>query len=344
MRQLDSLRAIAVIFVLFAHWLSYPMMNYLDLGKIGVNIFFILSGFLITTILLKNRQVESKIKTLKNFYIRRFLRIFPLYYSLLIILFILGFETVRKTFFWNIFYLTNILTFINGTWSISISHFWSLSMEEQFYLIWPCFILFIPYRYLLRFIVLIICISALTRIILYSFHFSYISIDTFPLCTMDFLGFGALLAYFKENGILINRQSIVFNILAIISFFLYSLILFLIHKGFHNLFLDVLKNSLLMLCLGWIVFKASIGFTGIIGKILNYEPIVYIGKISYGLYLLHSFMPNILNYVLLKLGASNLEISKIPKTMIYFALLVIISSFSWFFYEKPFLKLKERFL
>ena len=120
MPQLDALRAIAVISVAFSHWVPKPFQAGLPFGSSGVQLFFVLSGFLITGILLRCRAYENPMKSLKGFYGRRFVRIFPLFYVTLLIVAILNLESIRDSIWWHVAYLSNFLFFWQQDWQGNI--------------------------------------------------------------------------------------------------------------------------------------------------------------------------------------------------------------------------------
>src|SRR5262249_38047027 len=142
--QLDAIRAIAVILVIIHHWLPEDSwINYTPNGRLGVNTFFVLSGFLITGILLRARdRLESKpgsspAHMFRSFYVRRTLRIFPIYYLLLTVLWLLGDPELHHRPIPYISYTSNFLFFFGEYFPARLAHLWSLAVEEQFYLIWP---------------------------------------------------------------------------------------------------------------------------------------------------------------------------------------------------------------
>src|ERR1700751_1592145 len=169
--QLDSLRALSVTGVLIDHFWPTRILDFVDLGHIGVCLFFVLSGYLITGILLRFRSSieggRSDVATaLRRFYIRRFLRIFPPYYALLTLMVVTKFPDVRNTLWWHAGYASNFLFALQGSWTPWVtSHFWSLSVEEQFYLVWPFLILLIPRSRLVAVVIAIIVSSPLFRLI-----------------------------------------------------------------------------------------------------------------------------------------------------------------------------------
>jgi peptidoglycan/LPS O-acetylase OafA/YrhL len=160
MRQLDGLRALCVAAVAWSHW--GPLFGFdtksFPGADIGVEAFFVISGFLITGILLDNRSDELRPQVLKQFYIRRFLRIFPVFYVALGLVFLLNVDGARPVWIWHAGYLSNLWFYMHG-WGGALSHFWSLAVEEQFYLFWPVFIFMVPRKYLLSAVMLVILIA-----------------------------------------------------------------------------------------------------------------------------------------------------------------------------------------
>ena len=165
---LDALRGIAVLMILARHASAVPtpehpvaaaVIGAMRTGWMGVDLFFALSGFLITGILIDTRGTPG---FLRNFYARRTLRIFPLYFSFLALLFVVGpltplarmeeFQVVQQNQGWLWSYLTNVLIAWQGEAAVPfhLGHLWSLALEEQFYLVWPFVVLLIPARSVLR--------------------------------------------------------------------------------------------------------------------------------------------------------------------------------------------------
>src|SRR5258708_7747412 len=160
MPQLDSIRAFAILVVLIHHFLPVDKIiptDFITLGLIGVRLFFVLSGFLITGILLRARGEE---RALRQFYYRRVLRIFPIYYLTLIIIFVVS-PYLRSEGAWLAAYATNYITPFKSL--EPAGHFWTLAVEEQFYLLWPFLMLLAPARYLLKIIVASIVFAVLFR-------------------------------------------------------------------------------------------------------------------------------------------------------------------------------------
>jgi peptidoglycan/LPS O-acetylase OafA/YrhL len=188
----------------------------MDWGWIGVQLFFVLSGFLISGILLDSRQaVEnttiSPFFLIRQFYIRRFLRIFPIYYLVIFISLLLNIEPARQIWVWLVSYTSNIYITVFNTWIGAFSHFWSLAVEEQFYLIWPCLIMFLPRKWIPVMILFTIALAPIYRFGAYQMHRYDVSPfdfkpGTFTLANSDSLGIGALLAYAWRTNL--TRESV----------------------------------------------------------------------------------------------------------------------------------------
>jgi len=206
MAQLDGIRAFAVFGVIIDHWASaFPSRIReftipLDLSRFGVHMFFVLSGFLITSILLSTKSTGTPIRSaLGHFYVRRILRIFPVYYATLLVACFFS-DKIRDAAAWHALYLTNIYTSSFGVW-LPAGHFWSLAVEEQFYLVWPLVILAVPLRSIRAFAVLVLVLAPASRFLLYVLHGGpHLSIYTSLMTNLDLLCFGGLLAYCKQTS------------------------------------------------------------------------------------------------------------------------------------------------
>ena len=140
-RRFDGLRALAVLAVIQHHFGIKAVNDVLAPGGPAVQLFFVLSGYLITGILLDAREQADRGAALTTFYIRRALRIFPAYYVALTLAASLN-VNVYDAWPWHAAYLSNVRIALDGKWPGPVSHFWSLSVEEQFYLLWPMIVLF----------------------------------------------------------------------------------------------------------------------------------------------------------------------------------------------------------
>jgi len=355
MPQLDSLRAFAVGAVLIHHFSDKAHIGRLNLATLGVWLFFVLSGFLITRLLLQarddvfHRGCQTHL-ALRQFYARRFLRIFPLYYFVLAVAALLDLGEVRDTIVWHLTYASNFLFAMQGYFGRVTAHFWSLSVEEQFYILWPAVILFAPERLLPTIIVAVIAIGPAFRLIGYYLGFNGIALYTVTLASLDTLGLGALLAYcsyhVSENPKLIRNLHQASRWLG-----LPGLILLLLLQTLesYELISPVMKNMWFIeplpwaLLFVWLIHRAASGYHGIVGKILELKPIVYIGKISYGIYVYHLFIVALAPTVL---SQEDINFSLLPG-WIQFGLLagvtVGMAAISWHLFESTLNSLKNYF-
>jgi peptidoglycan/LPS O-acetylase OafA/YrhL len=228
-KQLDSIRAIAVILVIFSHWIptSY-LINRIPIGGIGVDIFFVLSGFLISKILFENRNKAdelkiSKLTVLRNFYVRRTLRIFPIYYLTIFILLFFSKSTgtnIQSSFVYLLTYTSNFYFFNIQSWDGLVSHLWSLAVEEQFYLIWPWVILYFNKKYFLHIIFIFIFIGVLSQYLMDGINMSSI----LTITCFDAFGIGAILSwvvtYSNER---LKKIYFIISVISAISFFFFVL-------------------------------------------------------------------------------------------------------------------------
>jgi peptidoglycan/LPS O-acetylase OafA/YrhL len=358
MVQLDSLRALALFGVMTEHFVpknvyeslisAWNIAPPLEWGS-GVTLFFVLSGFLISTILLRCRDLISSSNqsigfTLQRFYIRRFLRIFPIYYLTLIFIAII-FEKVRSDFLWHLTYTSNILVFIQDSFDAYATHFWTLAIEEQFYLIWPLAILLLPQKYLLKAILIAITIAPLFRAIgYYGFGLSITQIVVFPLASLDAFGLGALLAFYTHNYDrykYAKRNLCNFGLRFCLPLLISFIVISFAFKG--TVLLNILiRPTILAIFFVWVVNGAAKGFSGVFGRLLEWKPLLFIGKISYGVYVYHYFMNPIYDMVSWHLHLSN----SMPLLLVM--AIKVIASFavaipSWFLIENPINRFKKYF-
>ncbi|HSM96532.1 MAG TPA: acyltransferase, partial [Rhizomicrobium sp.] len=194
MKHLDTLRAFALLLVMVEHFGGSALNEHIPIGagSVGVGCFFTLSGFLISGILLESfdAHVESKRAVWLDFYVRRLLRLMPAFYAVILALVLLGIEPIAGSWPWHVAYLTNV-------W-IALGHpdnvFWSLSVEEQFYLFWPFVIAFTPRRYLLHAIAVLIVFSLLFKTGVWLAGFNTRDVNRLLFGNLVLLGAGCALA------------------------------------------------------------------------------------------------------------------------------------------------------
>lgn len=335
--ELDAVRGLAALAVLLCH-----LPRGFWFGETGVDLFFVLSGFLITGIIL--RSIDHP-KFLSTFYLRRSLRIFPIYYLAIFLAFCLNSvrnhpgETDGLPFY--LLYLQNVHVYWGETTppvNISLGHTWTLAIEEQFYLFWP-FALFLLRRKAAVWLSLILLLvpfvlraSGIDRIVLFAHS--------------DGLALGAMLAYVYLRAPLESRKGLsnFFGIMSLITFIAYWLLWFKLSavsgytgKKFitNNVAISLISVSYFGF-IGTIVFRAGSRWFGF----LRNPWLVKIGTVSYGLYLYHWILYELLDTFVefrWKLGQPYwLDVLKL-------CLSFLAAFLSWRFIEKPILKLKDKF-
>lgn len=345
---MEGLRFYAVLMVMIAHWSQWQWTDrfFIHIPFVhGVTLFFVLSGYLITSILNNNRENydREKIKKsrlIRNFYMRRVLRIFPIYYLLIIALFLFNYDNTRELFPWLVTYTTNIYQSIHNVSIGDFRHFWSLAVEEQFYLFWPFVILFVRPKKTLTVILITIVLSLIVRFYLYFFVGKWMATAYFTLSCMHALGLGALLAYIQiyqpKWSVTLTKPLWVY-----LAFGGYVVSLFIQTKLEMGWYKETIDEFLFAILAFFIISRASVnGFTGIGKRILENTFVTYSGRISYGMYIIHFFIPGVYLYFALQFGWK-LE-HKLILFILYYAMTFAAAYVSWKLIEQPFNSLKDK--
>ncbi len=345
--SLNGLRALSIILVIsdhlylkgFIHKLKFPFYinDIFFVGNFGVNIFFIISGFLITSLLIAEEEKNNSIN-LKNFYIRRTLRIFPAYYFLLLVYFILEINNIINIP--KIAWLTSITYtkyFFNNVNDWYTGHTWSLCVEEHFYLFWP--FLFTKgkrFRNISLFILILVPIFYRFYLNLRFPDDSFWSHRFNIFSRIDAIAFGCLFAIYKERILeIINKR---WNLVLVVSFIVIMIFNYFdnklpqehIVKEIYYLFGGTYGTvaNLAIACIMIVsVFgpKSSWWYIFLNNKYLN-----YIGILSYSIYLWQEIFIN----------DTSLMINHFPLNLLFIPLAAL---FSYYVIEKPFLKLKAKY-
>ena len=281
-RSLDGCRAIAILLVIYSHLQfsktgSFP--DLFDWGTLGVFIFFVISGFLITTILQKE-LLQARSRSLRNFYIRRVFRIFPPLLFLLVgvgILKKLGLATVSGRAI--VFSLSFLRNYYPGPYRI-LHHLWSLSVEEQFYLVWPFVLSRFSKKFAGKLLVAIIIIVPIVRLGTLLWLGPKLVWHTEQVA--DGLAYGCLLAI-KQKEL---RASRFYGWLSK-SYLSFALPLVLVAAActYPPILYEGISKSVIFLTVALSIDILILRSTSLPGRILNFPPLVWIGKISYSLYL-----------------------------------------------------------
>jgi peptidoglycan/LPS O-acetylase OafA/YrhL len=356
--EVDGLRAVAILAVLVTHLWGYPagwpLVNQLAAtGWAGVDLFFVLSGYLITGILWDARQAPHYFR---NFYVRRVLRIFPVYYLLLLIVFILlplahpsaSLDSVRSQWRFYVFYFANVSLAIHG-WNLFLLDItWSLSVEEQFYVLWPAIVRHLDARRMLWLCTILIVGTPLLRTLLMSgarmnWRWSYMM----TFLRADSFAWGAALAVGLREGLVDARKlrPVAIGTLAILA----PMLLFLIANGrFH-------RDSMLVGTIGYSLIalvSTSLLVTALApGKcarlMFSSRPMRHIGKVSYGMYIYHPLCLMVAGTAMARTGLSatgtTSAVGAAGKLVGMTVVTWVVATMSFRYFEQPLLRLKHRF-
>ena len=379
---LDGVRGVAILLVMVSHlyglvWalegeaptrgLDIWANRIAHTGWMGVDLFFVLSGFLITGILYDAKHSNTYFR---SFYARRFLRIFPLYYGFLILLLLVAphvdllrrasnVDALRDGQFWYWAYLSNYQSSIEQisntqTFQTGFRHFWSLAIEEQFYLIWPSFVLLLDRRKLMVACVVLVVAAFFTRMYLQSdAASSWARLNAphvFLPARMDTLALGALLALAVRDGDLIRRLAryavpVMAFSAAVVAFYFFR------EKGLSTIDRDTQLIGFTAIALMFAALLALVvtaAPASRLNRCFSHPYLMFFGQYAYGLYVVHL----LIGFVLADRIAGRSDLpeffgSQMPVSAA-FGLLGIACSVaaawvSWQLFEKQFLKLKRFF-
>jgi peptidoglycan/LPS O-acetylase OafA/YrhL len=347
---LDGLRGLAILLVVVYH--NFGFIDVFFFGWLGVDLFFVLSGFLITDILLRSL---GKKDYLKNFYIRRILRIFPLYYLCLILFLIvvprlnmsLNVDYYRDNQVWLWTYLQNwLFIFKDGGQTQALHHLWSLGVEEQFYLIWPLAILVIKKPKHLLLILGIVLISVISlRYILWIYKIetlAYFNLYTFS--RVDGICIGSMLALVVKIApkFLEKSTTVIVLILAGFNFLFYF---FNRYYDFTFPYLAIVGYTTFAILFALLVNEGIGGRNKLINFIFNNPLMKFFGRISYGLYIYHWPVYLLARATLQKWSANNVAFinPQILAAFLSLCIAILISIISYRYFESIFFKWKQKF-
>ncbi len=350
--QLNGLRFVFIFMVLLHHWGPQTLTEKYRIGWVGVDLFYVLSGFLIGEILLREKETTaSKRLSIRNFIVRRALRIFPLYYTVVLLYSFLvddgGMLIYNLTYTNNIFQAFHLDRVKEDFW-----HLWSLCVEEQFYLLFPFLVFFVDRRYLPAVLLAGIVLSVTGRVLstwLAAMPDPHILM---PFC-LDSLFLGVLLAYLKIHRPAFLRKLLGSQVtsLAMVTLSLIALLVLCYYNNAIGIY-------------GFLRFFGSVGGFFLIGYsvIREYKGplkiffesryVSLLGKISYGIYLIHPFverlwyktaLQNPVRIFFIDLHKPVLSNRYVIDFFFLFTITVALSYASFFYFEKHFLKLKSFF-
>jgi peptidoglycan/LPS O-acetylase OafA/YrhL len=354
MASLDGLRALAVVAVIVYHarpslGVTSPIAHAWQwvgvAGWVGVDLFFVLSGFLITGILL---DAKGDPHYFRNFYVRRTLRIFPLYYAVLVLALVVGplvfgdddpgVRTIVHEQGWLWTYLTNIEVVRVGEkiysagW-LSLTHLWSLAIEEQFYLVWPLLVFLAPRRWLVAIAGAIVIGAPIARALLLRAGMPALSVYEFTPCRLDTLAVGALCAVLVRSysGAAVARAATWMIGLGAIA--LAGILARVHHLDAEHPLVQIAGLSALAVLFGGVVVRGALGV-----RWLAHPALTTVGKYSYGIYVFHALLFPLYAWIIpnTTVGGS------VGLAALMFVATFAIAAASWHLFERRFLALKDR--
>ena len=329
--SLDGLRGMSIIIVLIAHINShygiFILSQLFGAGIVGVYVFFVISGFLITTLLLKEKHKTGDI-SLKKFYIRRVLRIFPVAYLFILVIIIFNFffnlQIPTYAFFAAGLYVVNFFQFIHVPYYFN--HYWSLSAEEQFYLFIPPIIKynFDAYRWLLF---LILALSFVARFVFEHYQNNFAAKFLFDATrNLDGLIIGSFFSILVFTNLIpwsfIKKYKVAINIILIFFIFLFN------REGTSFITKLFFNHTAYSFLIGFLVISNIYPSNDIFYKFFNNKWLAQVGILSYSIYIWQ------------QLFTSSLFLPIFPYNLV---LIAIVSVGSYYLYERKFLQLKAKF-
>ena len=351
---LDGLRGFAALLIIIWHYIPNNLTagtnNFFIYVKMitaylwtGVDLFFVLSGFLLGGILLDNRSSNNYFKT---FYTRRFYRLLPVYYITILLVFIICSLGIGANTVWSfnaavpnysyLLFIQNIFVGINQAFgNYWLAHTWSLALEEQFYLLLPLLIYFLKRKYLLTLLVACSISAVFFRLYIGNRYGS----SNFIFCRFDALFLGVLAAIAWRNNMLrlriIKHVQAITIIVTVMLFISLAFSLHMLHINFYvsNTWFAIMYALLILVVIAGGNFYA---------KLFNNKILVYIGTISYGLYLFHPIMLGLVFFLIGDIVPQLSSWFHLMLTGISFALSILVAHFSYFYFEKRFIKMGHK--
>jgi peptidoglycan/LPS O-acetylase OafA/YrhL len=346
MPQLDTLRALALLAVLSSLIVPTAGASF-GLAHAGACFYFVLSGYLITRILLWSRTLadgvaESRGPYLLSFYGARLLRIVPPYGLVIALALIIDVEPVRQIWHWLV---TCTFNFGMAAWGERIDgffHLWTLSVEVQFYVVWPLIVLFAPRRWLVGAVLGLIVAGPLYRAWAVSQGWDTFWVRYPTPASLDVLGVGALVALVGCAPAGLERLDRGLRFIALPLGLVALGVIWLLYECDIGAPRQVLFDLALALVFAWLIRSAAQGFGGLAGKLLELRPILYLGTISYGVYVYNQFLPQFVPAVV-RSFLPGLEVEGFgrPYFVVVGILLITAPVLSWHLLERPLIDLKN---
>lgn len=319
--------------------------------------FLVLTGYLITGSLLRERDRNDskpgkwRLAALKTYQVRRGLRILAPYYAALALTWIIMLIDIRgisqppdvqQAPWWYVFHLSNIHMAFLGQWPVGTNHFWSLSIQQQFYLLWPFVIWFLPRKWLVPALLVFSATGPATRMAhdFFSQWFAWPQVMTWT--AFDYFGIGGLLALAVHGGMKLESRGL--RMLSWAGLACYVVIFSADRLSWPTFGLRPFQQTFLSVGLCGVIAAGSVGFGGGIGRFLNHPVLQRIGQLSYGVYLFHNLAPLIAGKLFWFLWDGDTDTIPLAllKTAIYATLTWGLALASWRWIEQPLQEVRAR--
>lgn len=345
--QLDGLRAVAILAICWDHWRPSGWTRWLPF-EVCLFFFLVMTGYLITGSLLRERDrgeasgVAWRGKMMWLYQVRRGLRILAPYYVALAIAWLVGAPDMRVAWPWYVGHLSNIHMAFLDQWPAATNHFWSLSMQQQFYLIWPLVIWWLPRSVIIP----AVCIFAAFGPVARYFNDSMLAWCARPevltISCLDYFGAGALMAIAQWRGM--PLKSPVMRRISVLAFMAYALMFATHGLGGSTYGMRFLQQSLLSIGLCGFIACGITGFRGRLGKCLVHPFLLRIGQLSYGIYLFHNLAPLVGGKLMPFFwnGAFEYGLPAMLRVGVFAGLTWVMALASWRWIELPLQNLRQR--
>lgn len=357
-RSLDGVRGLAILAVLIDHlarflpsvglfsWVAYVS----QFGWAGVDLFFALSGFLISGILVRTRGMKQYFR---SFYARRALRILPIYLGTLFVVsaaaitfHIPGLPDIRQFPYYALFLSNWLLAFGSATPPPNgFEHFWSLAVEEQFYIIWSLSVALIAPRRLIAVAITVACLAPLSRVAWVLIHgpgpWPYYAM----VARMDSLMIGGIAGILYASGASMPRRSVLNVSIGALALFVAG-VLIARPASAYSTFIETVGFSLLALGFGsWILYAALSEQQGVAQNVLQFPALRRIGRYSYGMYVYHLPLIGAATVVFAHFPAryAGTLLGAVAFIAVVYAAIYYVSLLSYELFEKRILRLKRYF-
>ncbi len=286
MPQLDGLRAVAMTGVMYHHWLPASWRYHFP-TEAGLFLFFVLSGFLMAQGLLRERESLPFWTILRRFHLKRFVRIYPAYYTALLIAVAFGSTEIWQAPAWWLLNAQNFLILHLGYWPPGISHFWTLAVEQQYYLVWPLVLLLVPRRGMVPVFLWLAMISPITRFS--SQSGGWLSMDLIPWGVLDDFALGSLLAVLMHRGVVFPHR--IMDVVGLVALAAYAFLYISWEMNHPVPHWCHMQQTFLAVSLMALISRAAQGRCGVASFFLQHPWLVQLGQWSYGIYLFHNLAP-----------------------------------------------------